>query len=58
MTASAFLYSWALLKRESLSYHKNGPYVGTFIRIKPLRSPMSIFSKSPDLEKCEAGSRE
>jgi len=25
---------------------------GTFIRIIPLRSPMSIFSKSPDLEKC------
>ncbi len=44
--------------------------IGTFIRYQahvawyryirriPLRSPMSIFSKSPDLEKCEAGVEE
>ncbi len=51
MTADAFSYSWDLLIQGIIRWIK----VGTFILIKPLRSPMSIFSKSPDLEKCEAG---
>ncbi len=54
MTASAFSYSWALFR----GYHKKWAKLGTFIWINPLRSPMSIFSKSPDLEKCEAGAKE
>jgi len=51
MTADAFSYSWASIQ----AYHKKWTKVGTLLLIKPLRSPMSIFSKSPDLEKCEAG---
>ncbi len=53
MTASAFSYSWALSEnffdiiKNAYKYMQN-----------PLRSPMSIFSKSPDLEKCEAGAKE
>jgi len=59
MTASAFLDSWAI--SDSLSCITIGflaEETGSFIRDIPLRSPMSIFSKSPDLEKCEAGARE
>ncbi len=50
MTASAFLHSWAF-SATIIRWVR----VGTSIWVKPLRSPMSIFSKSPDLEKCEAG---
>ncbi len=51
MTASAFSYSWAKLSENFLDIIENGyKYIQN-----PLRSPMSIFSKSPDLEKCEAG---
>jgi len=45
---SAFLRSWASIK-------ENVETVERFIRVMPLRSPMSIFSKSPDLEKCALG---
>ncbi len=53
MTASAFSYSWLLSEnflviiRNAYKYMQN-----------PLRSPMSIFTKSPDLVKCEAGAKE
>ncbi len=52
MTASAFSYSSGLTIGKFLVIIKN-----TYKYIqKPLRSPMSIFSKSQrDLEKCEAG---
>ncbi len=40
-----------------IRYHAHVAFY-TFIRVVPLRSPMSIFSKSPDLEKCEAEERE
>ncbi len=53
MTASAFSYSWATIGH--LLYITKCAVIGTLIRVKPLRSPMSIFSKSTDLEKCEAG---
>ncbi len=59
MTASAFLRSWTSIR----PYH-NQFFLGVeeklqrLIRVMPLRSPMSIFSKSTDLEKCEAGDRE
>jgi len=54
MTASAFSYSWTKLSGNILDIIRNVP----FILVNPLRSPMSIFSKSPDLEKCEAGAKE
>ncbi len=54
MTASAFLRSLGLLSGVSQKWTK----VGTYLCEVPLRSPMSIFSKSPDLEKCEAGAKE
>ncbi len=54
MTASAFSYLWDLIQVGIIKWAK----VGSFILINPLRSPMSIFSKSPDLEKCEAGAKE
>ncbi len=54
MTASAFSYSWAKLSGDLFDIIKSGyKYIQN-----PLRSPMSIFSKSPDLEKCEAGVEE
>ncbi len=43
--------SWDLNSRPIINRTRGG----TLIWINPLRSPMSIFSKSPDLEKCEAG---
>ncbi len=45
MDIRAFSYSWALIK-------KGGHLINAYICRIPLRSPMSIFSKSPDLEKC------
>ncbi len=54
MTASAFSCSLGLTIGKFLDIFKNGyKYIQN-----PLRSPMSIFSKSPDLEKCEAGAKE
>jgi len=52
MTASAISYSWAKLSGNILDIIRNGTHLCGI----PLRSPMSIFSKSSDLEKCEAGS--
>ncbi len=59
MTASAFSYSWAKLSGELILLVKKWTRIGTFKWMNPLRSPMSIFSKSlsGDLEKCEAGQR-
>ncbi len=58
MTASAFSYSSGLSIGKSSYLSQVRLSVSSFIWIDPLRSPMSIFSKSSDLEKCEAGAKE
>ncbi len=57
MTASAFLRSSGLTIGKSSDIIRIES-ISQYICEKPLRSPMSIFSKSTDLEKCEAGTRE
>ncbi len=54
MTASAFSTHGLLLHGTIINWAR----IGSFIWINPLRSPMSIFTKSPDLVKCEAGAKE
>ncbi len=50
---STFSYTWGLpFGTATIGYITD---VDTYILVIPLRSPMSIFSKSLDLEKDEAG---
>ncbi len=60
MTASAFSRSSGLSIGQSSRLSQSRLSIGTLIWINPLRSPMSIFPKSPqgDLGKCEAGNQE